>query len=50
MNKFIDVVTDLGEECDDEAACLYLYNISACTPSMCARVFFTNKDGQAMFA
>ena len=47
--KFIDIVTDLGEECDDEAACLHLYNLCAHNPDMFARVFFTNGNGKAMF-
>lgn len=43
--KVIDVITDLGEECDDEAACLWLYNLCTQNSMLIARVFFTNKIG-----
>lgn len=47
--NLIDIVTDVGEETDDEVTCLHLYNICEHNRSMIARVFFTNKAGQTMF-
>lgn len=45
----IDLVTDLGEECDDEAACVHLYNYCERTAGMFARVFFTKENAQIKF-
>ena len=46
---YIDVVTDLGEECDDEVACLMLYDRCARDKNLFARIFFTNPAGRSLF-
>lgn len=47
--KFMDIVTDLGEECDDEVACLLVYKRCAAEHTLFVRIFFTDPKGRGNF-
>jgi len=45
--KYIDVITDAGEECDDEVGCVFLNSVCRKRKDIQVRVFCTNPKGKA---